>query len=102
MTENPALKPKLLIVDDDELICTQMKWALSQEYELLVSEDRRSALQTFRAERPQVVLLDLGLPPHPGSPDEGFAALSEMLMHDSLAKIIIISGQHEKNRHQRQ
>jgi two-component system NtrC family response regulator len=41
-------------------------------------------------------LLDLGLPPHPGSALEGFAALSELLALDSLAKIVIISGQGEK------
>src|SRR5499427_6273019 len=91
------MNPKLLIVDDDELICTQMKWGLSHDYEVFVAEDRQTALQTFRAERPQVVLLDLGLPPHIGTPEEGFATLSEILAQDSLTKVIIISGQGEKN-----
>src|SRR5256885_17084306 len=90
-------KPRLLIVDDDELICTQMKWALSHDYEVSLAPDRRSALQTFRAERPRVVLLDLGLPPHCGSPEEGLAALGEMLVIDASTKVIIISGQGEKN-----
>jgi two-component system NtrC family response regulator len=97
MTENPTEKPKLLIVDDDELICTQMKWALSHDYTVSLAADRRSALEAFRAERPTVVLLDLGLPPHSGSPEEGLAALNEMLTIDSMTKIIIISGQGEKN-----
>src|SRR5262245_8362913 len=91
------LNPKLLIVDDDEEIRTQMKWALCQNYDVFLAEDRASALETFRDERPPVVLLDLGLPPHPGSPEEGLAALSEMLAQDGHAKVIIVSGQGEKN-----
>src|SRR5205807_8581515 len=92
-----ALKPRLLIVDDDEEIRTQMKWALSQEYEVTLAEDRASALVAFREQRPPVVLLDLGLPPHPGTPEEGLAALSEIVAQDSQAKVIIVSGQGEKN-----
>ena len=91
------MKPKLLIVDDDEEIRSQMKWALSQDYEVLLAEDRASATAIFRDQRPAVVLLDLGLPPHPAGTDEGMAALSDMLTHDHRAKIIIISGQGEKN-----
>ena len=90
------MKPKLLIVDDDEEIRTQMNWALAQDYEVSLAEDRAGAMAAFRQQRPPVVLLDLGLPPHPGTPEEGLAALSELLAQDSLAKIIIISGQAEK------
>jgi two-component system NtrC family response regulator len=43
-----------------------------------------------------VALLDLGLPPHPGSPDEGLATLSDLLALDRLAKVVIITGQGEK------
>lgn len=88
--------PKLLIVDDDDEIRTQMKWALSQDYDVLVAEDRASALKVFAEQHPPVTLLDLGLPPHPGTPEEGMAALAEMLEHDQRAKIIIVSGQGEK------
>lgn len=90
------MNPKLLIVDDDEEIRTQMKWALAQEYEVSLGEDRFSALDAFREHRPPVVLLDLGLPPHPGSPDEGLATLSELLSQDQFTKVIIVSGQGEK------
>jgi len=90
------MKSKLLLVDDDEEIRTQMKWALGQDYEILLAEDRASAINQFHAQRPAVVLLDLGLPPHPGTPDEGLIALSELLGIDSLAKIIVVTGQSEK------
>src|ERR1700712_265956 len=95
MTE-PSSKPKLLIVEDDDEIRTQMKWALAQDYEILMAQDRPSALELFRSARPPVVLLDLGLPPRPGTPEEGLAALGELLAVDNLAKIVIVSGQGEK------
>ncbi len=90
------MKPKLLIVDDDEEIRTQMRWALASDYEILLAGDRPSALESFRSARPAVVLLDLGLPPHPAAPDEGLAALSELAALDGAAKIVVITGQGEK------
>lgn len=90
------MNQKLLIVDDDEEIRTQMKWALAKDYEIVQAEDRPTAVEAFRAASPAVVLLDLGLPPHPGNPEEGLATLSDLLALDRSAKIIIITGQGEK------
>ena len=90
------MNPKLMIVDDDEEIRTQMKWALAQDYEVLLAEDRATALEYFRFDRPSVVLLDLGLPPQPNNPEEGLGTLSELLAMDRLVKVVIISGQEEK------
>jgi two-component system NtrC family response regulator len=90
------MKPKLLIVDDDEDIRSQMKWAMGEDYDVILAEDRLSAIETFRTHRPSVALLDLGLPPHPGNPQEGMATLSALLGLDSMAKIIIITGQGER------
>jgi len=87
---------KLLIIDDDEEIRTQMKWALAQEYDVLAAADRSTALVLFSNHHPQVILLDLGLPPQPATPQEGITALSEMMAIDPSAKIIIVSGQNEK------
>ena len=90
------MKPKLLIIDDDDEIRTQMRWALARDYEIVEAGDRGSAAAAAQTHRPQVVLLDLGLPPHPSTPEEGLATLTELLAADSLAKIVIISGQSEK------
>jgi two-component system NtrC family response regulator len=90
------VRPKLLIVDDDDDIRTQMKWAVGQEYEVLLAGDRIEALETFTSHRPPVTILDLGLPPHSNEPVEGLAALSGFLALDRTAKVIIISGQEEK------
>jgi two-component system NtrC family response regulator len=90
------MKPKILIVEDDEEIRTQMKWGLAQTHEIVLAEDRASAIEKFQAERPLLVLLDLGLPPHPGDPEEGLAALAELLALERLTKIIVVTGQGEK------
>jgi two-component system, NtrC family, response regulator len=90
------IKPGLLIIDDDEEIRTQMKWALSENYEVTPAGTRQAGLEAFRAKRPAVVLLDLGLPPHPNDTTEGLAALSAILAVEPSAKVIVISGQSEK------
>ncbi len=89
-------KQHLLIVDDDEDLRTQMKWALAQDYEILLAEDRPSAVAVMMKEMPAVVTLDLGLPPLPAGVEEGFAALDEILNGHSQTKVIIITGRGEK------
>src|ERR1044072_9517666 len=90
------MKQKLLIVDDDEDIRTQMRAALAEDYEICLAGGRSAAIERFRAEQPPVLLLDLGLPPNQGTPQEGLHALSEMLEIDRCAKVVIVSGQGEK------
>ena len=90
------MKPVLLLVDDDEVIQTQMKWSLNSDYDIVSAEDRAGALEAFKRSKPAATLLDLGLPPRPNDADEGLAALSELLAIDETAKIIIVSGQGEK------
>jgi len=89
------MHPKLLIVDDDADICTQMKWALVQDFEPSVAADRPSALAVFKRLRPPVVTLDLGLPPCPYGVEEGFRTLRDILHEDAWAKVIVITGRDE-------
>jgi two-component system, NtrC family, response regulator len=90
-------QPTLLIVEDDEDIRTQMKWALAAEYDVAVAWDQMSAHEAFTARRPIATLLDLGLPPRPNDPDIGMATLGSLLAVDPAAKIIIVSGQAERH-----
>src|SRR4029450_9781451 len=64
-------KTTLLLVDDDEDIRTQMKWALAADYDVVMAGDRAGALAAFKTSHPTVTLLDLGLPPRPNEPEEG-------------------------------
>lgn len=89
-------KPTLLIVDDDEDIRTQMKWALASEYEVVTAEDQSGAISAYSSERPSVTLLDLALPPRPNDPEEGLATLSALLASNPLTKVIVVSGQSDK------
>ncbi|NNC87276.1 MAG: PEP-CTERM-box response regulator transcription factor [Akkermansiaceae bacterium] len=91
------MKPSILIVDDGEGIRTQMIGALGNDYEILLAEDRLSALEQFKAGRPAVTLLDLGLPPNPHLPDEGMQTLSGILSLDRFARVIVVSGQEERD-----
>ena len=90
------IKPRILIVDDDTEIRTQMKWALTGAYDVTQAGERAAAVEAFKSVRPSAVLLDLGLPPRPNEPEEGLAALAEILAVDRTAKVIIASGQGEK------
>jgi two-component system NtrC family response regulator len=89
-------RPRILIVDDDDEVRAQMRWALNSRYDVLLAEDRGSALDVLKRESPGVVTLDLGLPPSPGDTREGFLALSEMLQLNPLVKVLVITGQSEK------
>ena len=56
-------KSSVLIVDDDEDIRTQMKWSLTDEYQVFLAADAAEAIGAFTANHPAVTVLDLGLPP---------------------------------------
>jgi two-component system, NtrC family, response regulator len=89
-------KPLLLIIDDDEEIRTGMRFALCGDYEVTVAGDRPSALQEARKGGFPVVTLDLGLPPQANGTEEGFQALTELLELDALAKVVVVTGAHER------
>ena len=84
-------RPKLLIVEDDQGLQAQLKWAY-EDFEVVSAADRSSALAAFRSEEPDVVTLDLGLPPDPDGTSEGFAVLDEILALKPGTKVIVASG----------
>lgn len=87
---------KVLIVDDNQDIRQQLKWGLTQDFQVLLAADAKDALSCFRAERPSVVVLDLGLPPHVDNSTEGFRCLEEMLGINPAVKIIMLTGNNER------
>lgn len=92
-----AEKPTLLIVDDDSLITDTLSYALGKDFEVLVSDSRRHAVSLLRQldNAPQLALVDLGLPPMPHRPDEGFALIGDLLAHSPTMKILVLSGQND-------
>ena len=83
--------PVLLVVEDDEGLQRQLKWAYDG-YRVVIAGDRASAIDQLRAHEPAVVTLDLGLPPDPDGTGEGFAVLSEILRLKPDTKVIVASG----------
>ena len=88
---------RLLIVDDNESVRRQLKWGLSKEsYDLLLAQDADEALRGFESHRPEVVTLDLGLPPDPDGSSEGFRCLEAMLRLNPAANVIVVTGHHDR------
>ncbi|MGE0417731.1 MAG: PEP-CTERM-box response regulator transcription factor [Acetobacteraceae bacterium] len=88
-------KPKLLIVEDDEGLCSQYRWAFPN-CEVLLAHARPQAVALVRKESPPVVLMDLGLPPDPDGVSEGFATLDEIGRLAPQTKVIVVTGNGER------
>jgi two-component system NtrC family response regulator len=88
-------KKKLLIVEDDLGLQKQLRWNFDA-YDVLVAGDRESALAHIRRYEPAVVTMDLGLPPDPDGATEGFAILKQILSLAPDTKIIVLSGNQDR------
>ena len=82
----------ILIVEDDKNIRDQLYWALSDGYQVILSEDGSDVLRIVQDIRPNLILLDLHLPPHIETPDKGLNILSTLMEGDGDIKVIVISG----------
>jgi two-component system NtrC family response regulator len=85
------LPKKLLVVEDDPGLQSQLRWCF-EDYEVIVAEDRESALAQLRRHEPAVVLQDLGLPPDSEGVSEGLATLEETLALAPDTKVIVVTG----------
>ena len=91
----PKDKPILLLVEDDPGLGSQLRWALD-EYEVHLASNREDALSEMRKVEPNVVVLDLGLPPDPNGATEGLATLEAILAFRPGTKIIVSSGNEDR------
>jgi DNA-binding NtrC family response regulator len=91
-------KPDLLIVDDDPLISDTLNFVLSSDFNVCVAASRAQARSMLRQlnEPPSLALVDLGLPPTPHRPDEGFRLISELVAYSPAIKIVVLSGQSDQ------
>src|SRR5262245_46641525 len=85
-------KPRLLVVDDDEAIRTQLKYALRDEFTLFFAADRRAALEAVNEHAPELVSLDLGLPPAEDGAQEGLQALDDIVKRAPATKVVVVTG----------
>src|SRR5687768_5196683 len=91
-------KPDLLIVDDDPLISDTLNYVLGSDFTVYVADSRAQAKSLLRQldRAPQLALIDLGLPPTPHRPDEGFRLVTELIAHSPGMKIVVLSGQSDE------
>lgn len=97
MTRSSVVKPSLLIVDDDPLIADTLGFYLENDFQVVTASDRTEALRWVRsqAKPPDLALVDLGLPPVPHRPEEGFALVSELVASGPQIRIVVLSGQND-------
>jgi two-component system NtrC family response regulator len=87
--------PKLLIVEDDDGLCSQYRWAFPG-CSVLIAHARPQAVALAKREHPPIAVMDLGLPPDPDGVSEGFATLDEVLRIAPQTKIIVVTGNGER------
>src|SRR6476659_1846817 len=93
-----ASAPRLLLVDDDPLINESLAFALASDYEVSTAGDRASAVEQLRAGlKPELALIDLGLPPVTHLPNEGFKLIGDLLAHAPGVRILVLTGQNEES-----
>jgi DNA-binding NtrC family response regulator len=88
-------RPLLMIIDDDPLITDTLHFVLSKYFDVCVAESHAQlkSLLLQQDAPPALALVDLGLPPSPHSPEEGFKVISALLAHSPTIKIHVLSGQ---------
>ena len=89
-------KRPLLVVEDDVGLQSQLRWCF-EDYDVLIAEDRESAIAMVRRYEPPVITLDLGLPPDPANASEGLVTLEEILRCTPDAKIIVVTGNDDRD-----
>jgi two-component system NtrC family response regulator len=91
-TSDAAERAKLLVVEDDDDIREQMRWALAGDYEVYEASDRATAIEQQQRIGAPLVTLDVGLPPDVDGRDEGFSVLGALLRLEPSTKVVVITG----------
>jgi DNA-binding response OmpR family regulator len=92
-------KPKILVVDDDPDLVRALRLRLrANNYEIATAADGYAAIATAQKERPDLIVLDLGLPA-----GDGFVVLQRLQDSDALSGIpvIVLSARDPQNNEER-
>jgi len=90
------VKSKILLVDDEENVLTQMRLIFEPDYEALTSSNEEEAIQVFRDKKPPVVISDLSLKPHDPSDLGGMRLLERILSEEPATRVIIVTGNNQQ------
>ena len=86
------MKPRILIVDDDEAITQQLFWTLSDDYEVVTANDLQTAVRRATIYEPVLSIVDLHLPPEVDSPEVGLRILEYIKSHLPDSKVLVMSS----------
>jgi DNA-binding response OmpR family regulator len=89
------IKPRILIVDDDDAITQQLYWTLCADYEVMTASDLPTALRRATIYEPAVSIVDLHLPPAVQSPEVGLRILEYIKSHVRESKVVVVSSADE-------
>jgi two-component system NtrC family response regulator len=88
----------LLIVEDDQGLQKQYRWGFDENFfSLRFADDRETAVNAINEKAPDVVLLDLGLPPDPDNASEGLEVLSQIMSKLPATKVIVVTGSEQRD-----
>jgi Response regulator containing CheY-like receiver, AAA-type ATPase, and DNA-binding domains len=90
------MKKKLLVIEDENSVAKQLQWGLSKEYEITTVSDVGQAKPLLASGVFPVATLDLGLPPYPDTPQQGFKLLEEISSLAPHTRVIVITGNAEE------
>jgi two-component system, NtrC family, response regulator len=85
---------KLLVIEDDTGLQSQMRWCFD-DCDVTIAGTEREAVVAISELAPQVITLDLGVPPEPGGTEVGFRLLAHVQQKLPSAKVIVITGREE-------
>ncbi|TKB25013.1 PEP-CTERM-box response regulator transcription factor [Desulfopila sp. IMCC35006] len=91
------MKKKLLVIEDEKSVAKQLRWGLDEEYDITIASDAEQAKPLLTSGLFPVATLDLGLPPYPDTPQQGFALLEEIASLAPHTRVIVITGNAEDN-----
>jgi DNA-binding response OmpR family regulator len=86
------MKPRILIVDDDDAITQQLYWTLSEDYEVMTANDLQTAIRRATIYEPAVSIIDLHLPPTVQTPEVGLRILEYIKSHIPESKVLVVSS----------
>ena len=90
------MKPRILLVDDEENILEQLRWALEKDYEVLMTSTEAGAMSLFEKAKPAVVTLDLSLNPYDSADRGGMRLLEQMLRQEPSTRAIVVTGHNDE------
>jgi len=90
------MKKKLLVIEDENSVAKQLRWGLGKEYEITIASGAAKARLLLASGVFPVVTLDLGLPPYPDTPRQGFELLGEISSLSPHTRVIVITGNAEE------